>query len=191
MVSGANHQGIVAQLDYCPAVSHANLPTILANARGMPLLLILDNIQDPHNLGACLRTADACAVTAVIIPKDKAVGLTATVAKVACGAANTVPVVQVTNLARTMHYLQQSGLWIFGLSASAQQTIYQEQLNVPLALVLGNEGNGMRRLTREHCDVLVKIPMKGLVPSLNVATAAAVCLYEAVRQRELISATLA
>jgi 23S rRNA (guanosine2251-2'-O)-methyltransferase len=148
-----------------------------------PLLLILDGVQDPQNLGACFRSADAAGVHAIIAPKDKAVGLTPVVSKVACGAMETVPFVQVTNLARTLEMLKELGVWIYGAAGEAEKTIYQTDLKGPAAFVLGSEGDGMRRLTRETCDVLVKIPMFGTVESLNVSVAAGVVLFEAVRQR--------
>ena len=148
-----------------------------------PLLLVLDGITDPHNLGACLRTADASGVLAVIAPKDKSVGLTPTVRKVASGAAETVPFVQVTNLARTLDQLKARGVWVVGTADDGEASIHEADLKGPLALVMGAEGKGMRRLTREKCDVLVRIPMLGQVESLNVSVATGVCLYEALRQR--------
>jgi 23S rRNA (guanosine2251-2'-O)-methyltransferase len=147
------------------------------------LLLILDGVQDPHNLGACLRSADAAGVDAVIAPKDRAVGLTSTVRKVACGAAESVPFIQVTNLARSMKQMQQAGVWIVGTAGEADALIYDTDLKGKLALVMGAEEKGMRRLTRETCDLLVKLPMAGQVESLNVSVATGVCLFEAVRQR--------
>lgn len=148
-----------------------------------PLLLILDGVTDPHNLGACLRNADAAGVAAVIVPKDKSAPMTATVSKVACGAAETVPLVRVTNLARTMRHLQEQGIWIVGTAGEATHDIYQAKLTGSLAIVMGAEGDGMRRLTRETCDDLIKIPMAGAVSSLNVSVASGICLFEAVRQR--------
>ncbi|MEW5796002.1 MAG: 23S rRNA (guanosine(2251)-2'-O)-methyltransferase RlmB [Candidatus Zixiibacteriota bacterium] len=148
-----------------------------------PFLLILDNIQDPHNLGACLRTADGAGVHAVIIPKDRSVHLTSTVRTVACGAAEHVPVVEVTNLARVMDQLKEAGIWLVGTSDKAAQSLYQIDLKGPLALVMGSEGKGLRRLTSEKCDFLVSLPMHGTVSSLNVSVATGICLYEAVRQR--------
>jgi 23S rRNA (guanosine2251-2'-O)-methyltransferase len=146
-------------------------------------LLVLDGVQDPHNLGACLRSADAAGVDAVIVPKDKAAGLTPVVRKVACGAAENVPFFQVTNLARTLRDLQERGIWLIGAAGEAESSLYQADLRGPLALVMGAEEQGMRRLTREHCDVLVNIPMAGSVESLNVSVATGICLFEAVRQR--------
>ncbi len=149
-----------------------------------PLLLILDCVQDPNNLGAILRTADGAGVDAVIAPKDKAVGLTDTVRRVAVGAAESVPFVKVTNLARTMRDLKERGIWIVGTSDRATQSLYETDLRGPLALVMGREGEGMRQLTEKECDFLVRFPMKGKVDCLNVSVSAGVCLYEAVRQRE-------
>ena len=148
-----------------------------------PFLLILDGVQDPHNLGACLRSADAAGVDAVIVPKDKAVGLTPVVRKVACGAAESVLFYQVTNLARTMRELQQAGVWLVGAAGEAESDVYDVDLKGALGLVLGAEEGGLRRLTREHCDNLIKIPMLGTVESLNVSVAAGICMFEALRQR--------
>ena len=149
-----------------------------------PLLLILDCVQDPNNLGAILRTADGAGVDAVIAPKDKAVGLTDTVRRVAVGAAESVPFVKVTNLARTMRELKERGVWIVGTSDRATQSLYETDLKGPVAVVMGREGEGMRQLTEKECDFLVRFPMKGKVDCLNVSVSAGVCLYEAVRQRE-------
>ena len=183
MTDEANHQGVVA---FCtkPQLHNENdLKALLENLTEPAFLLILDGVQDPHNLGACFRSADAAGVHAIIAPKDKSVGLTATVSKVASGAAENVPFIQVTNLARTLEMLKESGIWIYGAAGEAGQTLYQTDLSGPIALVLGAEGTGLRRLTREHCDVLVKIPMFGLVSSLNVSVATGIFLFEAVRQR--------
>lgn len=150
-----------------------------------PLLLILDGVQDPHNLGACLRTAEAAGVHVVVVPKDRSVGLTDTVRSVACGAAERLPLVIVTNLARTLRELSQSGIWIVGTSDRAEKPIYELDLTLPLAMVMGSEGKGLRRLTAEHCDFLGRIPMRGSAESLNVSVATGVCLFEAVRQRAL------
>jgi len=147
------------------------------------LFLVLDNVQDPHNLGACLRSADATGVHGVIITKDNATGITPTVCKVASGAAETVPVYQVTNLARTLRWLKEQGIWVIGTAGEATQTAYKTDFTIPVALVLGAEGKGMRRLTREQCDLLVKLPMLGQVESLNLSVATGVLLYEVVRQR--------
>ncbi|PWI33153.1 23S rRNA (guanosine(2251)-2'-O)-methyltransferase RlmB [Vibrio albus] len=181
---GANHQGIIARVKPAKALNENDLDQILAQHE-QPLLLVLDGVTDPHNLGACLRNADAAGVAAVIVPKDKSAPMTATVSKVACGAAETVPLVRVTNLARTMRALQEQGIWFVGTAGEATHDIYQSKLNGPLAIVMGAEGDGMRRLTRETCDDLIKIPMAGSVSSLNVSVATGICLFEAVRQRSL------
>ncbi len=160
------------------------LEELLERTETPPLILVLDGVTDPHNLGACLRTADAAGATAVIVPKDKSATLTPVVRKVACGAAEVIPLVAVTNLARTLEKLQQRGLWVVGTAGEAEQEIYQQDLTGPLVMIMGAEGKGMRRLTREHCDFLVKLPMAGSVSSLNVSVATGVCLFEAVRQRQ-------
>jgi 23S rRNA (guanosine2251-2'-O)-methyltransferase len=165
------------------ALAEPDLDEILAR-QPLPLVLVLDCIQDPHNLGAILRTADGAGVHAVVAPKDKSAGLTETVVRISTGAAEAVPFVQVTNLARTMERLKQAGLWLVGTSDRADRSIYQLDLKGPLGLVVGAEGKGMRRLTEENCDFLAKIPMAGKVECLNVSVATAVCLYEAVRQRQ-------
>ncbi len=180
---GARHQGVLALCKQSPSYHEKDLPYLLDAVETAPLLLILDGVTDPHNLGACLRSADAAGVHAVIAPKDKAVGMNATVRKVACGAAEHIPFFQVTNLARTLRLLQARGIWLVGAAGEAQSTLHQADLKGPLGLVMGSEGKGMRRLTREHCDLLVNIPMHGSVSSLNVSVAAGVCLFEAVRQR--------
>ncbi|HAS8608815.1 TPA: 23S rRNA (guanosine(2251)-2'-O)-methyltransferase RlmB [Vibrio vulnificus] len=180
--NGANHQGIMARVKPAKQLNENDLDDILAK-HDSPLLLILDGVTDPHNLGACLRNADAAGVAAVIVPKDKSAPMTATVSKVACGAAETVPLVRVTNLARTMRHLQEQGIWIVGTAGEATHDIYQAKLTGSLAIVMGAEGDGMRRLTRETCDDLIKIPMAGAVSSLNVSVASGICLFEAVRQR--------
>lgn len=178
-----HHQGACLQIQPLGPLGEGALDEILDRASAPPLLLVLDGVQDPHNLGACLRTADAAAVAAVIVPKDRAAGLSPTVRKVASGAAETTPLIQVTNLARTLRWLRQREIWIVGTDGEAEQTLYEGDLRGPLALVLGAEGAGLRRLTRENCDALVSIPMLGAVESLNVSVAAAVVMYEAVRQR--------
>jgi 23S rRNA (guanosine2251-2'-O)-methyltransferase len=178
-----NHQGVVAQVSGGRMLGEADLEAMLDGLDHPPFLLVLDGVQDPHNLGACLRTADAAGVDAVVAPRDRAVGLTPAARKTAAGAAETLPFIQVTNLARTLRGLQQRGIWVIGAAGEAEQTLYQADLKGALALVLGAEEKGLRRLTREHCDLLVRIPMRGSVESLNVSVAAAVCLYEAVRQR--------
>ena len=179
---GANHQGIMAKVKPAKQLNEHDLDDIIAQ-HDNPLLLVLDGVTDPHNLGACLRNADAAGVAAVIVPKDKSANITATVSKVACGAAESVPLVRVTNLARTMRALQEHGVWFVGTAGEAKHDIYQAKLTGPLAIVMGAEGDGMRRLTRETCDDLIKIPMAGSVSSLNVSVASGVCLFEAVRQR--------
>ena len=160
----------------------SDLKAIVENAAS-PLLLILDQVTDPHNLGACLRTADAAGVHAVIVPKDHSATLTDTVRHIACGAAETVPFIQVTNLARTMERLKEAGVWLTGTADEVTKSIYEIDLTGPAAIVMGAEGSGMRRLTSEKCDFLVRIPMQGKVPCLNVSVATGVCLFEAVRQR--------
>ena len=179
------HQGVVAEVSPSQVWGEAMLDELLDRTEGAPLLLVLDGVTDPHNLGACLRTADAAGVQAVIVPKDKSATLTAAVRKVACGAAEVIPLVAVTTLARTLEKLQQRGLWIVGTAGEAQQELYQQDMTGPTVLVMGAEGKGMRRLTREHCDFLVKLPMAGSVSSLNVSVATGVCLFEAVRQRSV------
>lgn len=178
------HQGACLQIRSVGVLGEGALDDLLDAATPPPLLLVLDGVQDPHNLGACLRTADAAGVTAVIVPKDRAAGLSATVRKVASGAAETVPLIQVTNLARTLRWLKEREIWIVGTDDQAPHSIYASKLTGPLAVVLGAEGTGLRRLTRESCDALVSIPMRGVVESLNVSVATGVLLYEAVRQRQ-------
>ena len=177
------HQGVVARVD--PLVQAKTLDDLLDQlpASEVPLLLVLDGVTDPHNLGACLRVADGAGAHALIAPKDHAVGINATVAKVASGAAETVPYFMVTNLARTLNELKERSIWVIGTSDDAPQTLYQADLKGPTALVLGAEGAGMRQLTRKTCDALVSLPMRGAVESLNVSVASGICLYEAVRQR--------
>ena len=181
MSGTARHQGVVARVDPL-AVSHS-LDDTLDAVEGAPLVLVLDGVTDPHNLGACLRAADGAGAHAVVAPKDRAVGINATVAKVASGAADTVPYFMVTNLARTLNELKERAIRIVGTSDDAQRTLYEIDLTGPTALVLGAEGSGMRQLTARTCDELVRLPMRGAVESLNVSVASAVCLYEAVRQR--------
>ena len=181
MVSG-QHQGIVAKARLQSSGNEADLAAIVA-ANDKPFILILDGVTDPHNLGAILRSADAAGVHAVVAPKDRSVKLTSVVRKVACGAAESVPFITITNLARTMRELQDAGVWIVGTAGETDTLVYDADLKGPLALVLGAEGEGLRRLTRETCDSLVKIPMFGTVSSLNVSVAAGICLFEAVRQR--------
>ena len=179
------HQGVAARVE--AVVQQRSLDELLdqleADGVANPLLLVLDGVTDPHNLGACLRVADGAGAHAVIAPKDHAVGINATVAKVASGAAETVPYFMVTNLARTLGELKERNIWIIGTAGEAVQTLYQADLAAPTALVLGAEGPGLRQLTRKTCDALVRIPMMGAVESLNVSVASGVCLYEARRQR--------
>ena len=180
---GEVHQGIIARIHPLKELNENDLDHILQQ-QSSPLLLVLDGITDPHNLGACLRTADAAGVSAVVVPKDKSAQLNSTARKVACGAAENVPLIRVTNLSRTLRELQQQhNIWVIGTAGEATETLYQTKLTGPLALVMGAEGEGMRRLTREHCDQLISIPMAGTVSSLNVSVATGVCLFEIVRQR--------
>ncbi|EPP5340283.1 23S rRNA (guanosine(2251)-2'-O)-methyltransferase RlmB [Vibrio alginolyticus] len=179
---GANHQGIIARVKPAKQLNENDIDDILAKHES-PLLLVLDGVTDPHNLGACLRNADAAGAAAIIVPKDRSAPMNATVSKVACGAAEVVPLIRVTNLARTMRTLQEQGIWFVGTAGEATHDIYQAKLTGPLAIVMGAEGDGMRRLTRKTCDDLIKIPMAGSVSSLNVSVASGICLFEAVRQR--------
>jgi len=181
-VSGV-HQGIVAAVAESREWSEDDLLAQLSSSDKPPFLLVLDGVTDPHNLGACMRTADAVGVQAVIVPKDKSASLTPVARKVACGAAETVPFVRVTNLARFLRELKGLGVWLIGTAGEADAGLYQADFKGPVALVMGAEGKGMRRLTREHCDQLINIPMQGHVDSLNVSVATGVCLYEALRQR--------
>ncbi len=182
--SGGRHQGVVAQVaERESAYSEKQLPELLANMPAPALVLVLDGVTDPHNLGACLRSADAAGVSLVIAPKDKSASLNATVRKVACGAAETVPFVAVTNLARTLKQLQEAGVWLVGMAGEAEQSLYDIDLGGPIAIVMGAEGAGLRRLTRENCDYLAKLPMAGEISSLNVSVATGVALFEVVRQR--------
>ncbi len=181
-VSGV-HQGIVAAVSESREWGEDDLMAMLAGSDKPPFLLVLDGVTDPHNLGACMRTADAVGVQAVIVPKDKSATLTPVARKVACGAAETVPFVRVTNLARCLRTLKDKGVWLIGTAGEADSTLYQANFTGSVALVMGAEGKGMRRLTREHCDALINIPMLGHVDSLNVSVATGVCLYEALRQR--------
>jgi 23S rRNA (guanosine2251-2'-O)-methyltransferase len=178
------HQGVAAWVEFSRSTWHEqDLRALLDKLDHDPLLLVLDEVTDPHNLGACLRTADAAGVDAVIITKDRSAPLNMTVRKVASGAAETVPVVAVTNLSRTLQELKERGIWLCGTAGEAGKSLYQQDLIGPLALVMGSEGKGLRRLTQETCDFLVAIPMAGTVSSLNVSVAAGICLFEAVRQR--------
>ena len=181
MAGNARHQGVAARVDAAQKVRH--LDDVLDTLTEPALLLVLDGVQDPHNLGACLRSADAFGIHAVIAPKDRAVGLNATVEKVACGAAETVPYITVTNLARTLRELQERDIWVVGADSEAKTDLYGFRHTGALAWVLGAEGEGLRRLTQETCDQLVCIPMLGSVESLNVSVSAGVCLFESRRQR--------
>ncbi len=183
VAEGGRHQGVAARLHPLQSQDEPYLKSLLKRLEVPPFLLILDEVQDPHNLGACLRTAEGAGVHAVVTPRDRSVGLTPTVRKVASGAAEMVPLIQVTNLVRTMKWLKQEGVWLIGTAGEAENTLYTIDLKGPLAVVMGSEGKGMRRLTREQCDLLVKLPMAGTVESLNVSVATGVTLYEAVRQR--------
>jgi 23S rRNA (guanosine2251-2'-O)-methyltransferase len=181
-----NHQGIVVEAKSAPVKDEDWLLARLGQLQAAgeaPFLLVLDQVQDPHNLGACLRSADAVGVHAVVAPKDRSATLTATARKVACGAAETVPFVQVTNLARTLRSLKDEQLWVVGLAGEADAELWNTRLDGPLAVVMGAEGKGLRRLTREHCDAIASLPMHGLVDSLNVSVTTGVVLYEALRQR--------
>jgi len=182
LAGSVGHQGVVARVQALPQVK--SLDDLLDGIAEPPLLLVLDGVTDPHNLGACLRVADGAGAHAVIAPKDHAVGINATVAKVASGAAETMPYFMVTNLARTLGELKERSIWCLGLSDEATGSLYQADLKQPTALVLGAEGTGLRQLTRKTCDGLVSIPMRGAVESLNVSVASGICLYEAVRQRQ-------
>lgn len=182
MVDGAVHQGIVAKVKPGRQYQEGDLPALLQDLEN-PLLLVLDGVTDPHNLGACLRSADAAGVNAVIVPKDRAAPLNATAKKVACGAVETVALIRVTNLARTLRLLKEYHIRVVGTAGEAEQDLYQRNLTGALAIVMGAEGEGLRHLTRTHCDELIKIPMVGSVASLNVSVAAGICLFETVRQR--------
>ena len=184
VAGGVRHQGAAARYAAAKTWDEHELPALVEAAEGRALVLVLDGVQDPHNLGACLRSAAAAGATAVVIPKDKSAPVNATVRKTSAGAADRLPVFPVTNLARCLRELQQLGVWIYGLAGEAQASLYDTDLRGNVALVLGGEGDGMRRLTREHCDGLVKIPMPGDIESLNVSVAAGVTLFEAVRQRK-------
>lgn len=181
-VEGAVHQGIIARVRKGCQFQEKELP-ILLTRYATPLLLVLDCVTDPHNLGACLRCADAAGVHALIVPRSRSAQLNATAKKVASGAAETVPLIRVTNLARTLRFLQECNVWIVGTANEANHYLFDSKLTGPLALVMGSESEGIRRLTKEHCHELIKIPMAGSISSLNVSVAAGICLFEAVRQR--------
>jgi 23S rRNA (guanosine2251-2'-O)-methyltransferase len=182
-IPSGNHQGVALRVRERQTQDEPYLKALLKRLEEPPFLLIVDGVQDPHNLGACLRSADGAGVQAIIAPRDRSVALTPTVRKVASGAAETVPFVQVANLARTLKWLKGEGIWLIGTAGEATQTLYEVDLRGPLAIVMGGEGKGLRRLTREQCDRLVRLPMAGSVDSLNVSVACGISLYEAVRQR--------
>jgi 23S rRNA (guanosine2251-2'-O)-methyltransferase len=186
LVPEGRHQGVVARAKPPRVYSDAELDKLLENLTETPFLLVLDGVTDPHNLGACMRSADAAGIQAIITTKDRSATLTPTAIKVASGAAQTVPFVQVTNLARCLRDLKERGIWLVGLDGEAEQTLYDTDLRGPLAIVMGAEGQGLRRLSREHCDFLVSIPMMGTVESLNVSVATGICLFEALRQRKTV-----
>ncbi|MDQ7073046.1 MAG: 23S rRNA (guanosine(2251)-2'-O)-methyltransferase RlmB [Gammaproteobacteria bacterium] len=183
MLPNVQHQGGIAKSRPLKALDETDLFKLLDNLDESPFLLILDGVQDPHNLGACMRTAEAAGAHAIIAPKDRASSLTHTALKVSSGAAERLPFIQITNLARVLRELKQYGVWLVGTSGDSEMTLFEADLKGPLAIVLGAEGKGIRRLTREHCDQTVYIPMKGGAESLNVSVAAGVCLFEASRQR--------
>lgn len=185
LVDDALHQGVVAEIKAPHNLNENDLYTLLETLEVPPFLLILDGVQDPHNLGACLRTADAAGVHAVIVPKDNAVGITPIVSKVASGAAETVPFFQVTNLSRTMHDLKEQGIWMIGAAYEATDSLFKAKLSGSIAIVMGAEGKGLRRLTKENCDQLLHIPMQGSVASLNVSVATGIFLFAYVAQKNL------
>jgi 23S rRNA (guanosine2251-2'-O)-methyltransferase len=183
MTGGARHQGIVARYRAPAARGDADLPALIEAAGSETLLLVLDGVTDPHNLGACLRSAEAAGASAVIVPKDRAVGITPTVRRASAGAADRVPFVVAANLARTLKVLKDAGIWLVGLAGEAPEPLYRVALKGPIGIVVGSEAEGMRRLTREHCDFLAHIPMRGEIDSLNVSVATGIALFEALRQR--------
>ncbi|MGD9583192.1 MAG: 23S rRNA (guanosine(2251)-2'-O)-methyltransferase RlmB [Lysobacterales bacterium] len=183
LTQGERHQGVVAFYDAPAALAESDLPRLLEQAGSAALFLVLDEITDPHNFGACLRSALAARATAVIVPKDRAAPTNATVRRASAGAADRVPIVRATNLARAMQVLRDAGVWITGLEGEAETSLYAQDLRGPVAIAMGAEDTGMRRLTREHCDFLARIPMPGEMESLNVSVAAGIALFEALRQR--------
>ena len=183
MTGGGRHQGVAARYKAPPAKTEAELPALIEAAGREALFLVLDGVTDPHNLGACLRSAEAAGVAAVIVPKDRAVGMTPTVRRASAGAADRVPFVAATNLSRAVRVLKDAGVWLTGLDSEAPTSLYSVDFNGPVAIVMGSEGEGMRRLTREACDHLGHIPMRGQVESLNVSVATGVVLFEVLRQR--------
>lgn len=184
IAGGLRHQGVIARYEAAKPKDESELSGLIEAADGKALLLVLDGVQDPHNLGACLRSAAAAGVTAVIMPKDKAAPLNATVRKTSAGAADRIPVIAVTNLARSLRMIKDAGVWVYGMDGAAPDPIYRTDLTGNVAIVMGGEAEGMRRLTREHCDGLMRIPMPGGMESLNVSVATGVALFEAVRQRQ-------
>ncbi len=184
MSQGERHQGVVMRQRPARNLTEADLKLLIDDAQKPVLFLILDGVQDPHNLGACMRTADAAGADAVIIPASRGVGITPVVRKVASGACDSIPLIMVSNLARTLKQIQDDGVWLIGTSDQADKSIYEHDLKGHIGIVMGAEGDGIRRLTRESCDFLARIPMAGAVESLNVSVASGVCLYEAVRQRQ-------
>ena len=183
----ANHQGIVIDVELPVERNEQQLKDAVEQSTELPLFLILDQIQDPHNLGACFRTADATGVHGIIITKDRSADVSPTVYKVASGAVETVPLFKVTNLARIMEWLKKQGIWLIGMDGAAEKTVYETDLTLPLAIVIGAEGKGLRRLTKEHSDLLMKLPMYGQIESLNLSVATGVVLYEVVRQRSFVN----
>lgn len=179
------HQGVVAAALPLPSYNESHLVDLLAQSKTPALILILDGVTDPHNLGACLRSADGAGVDFVVIPKDKSASVTPVVSKVACGAAETMPLVRVTNLVRAMETLKEQGVWIYGAAGEASETLYALDCLRPMAMAMGAEGEGLRRLTRDHCDSLFALTMLGTVESLNVSVATGISLYEVVRQRQV------
>lgn len=183
MSDGANTQGVAANIRLPRLDDMADLTSLVKGAGGAAFVLVLDQVQDPHNLGALLRTAEAAGVHGVIVPDRRSAPLSGTVAKASAGAVNHVPTLEVKNLARALDELKQAGMWILGLDASAKQTVFESDLTLPIALVIGGEGTGMRRLTREHCDLLLRLPMHGAIASLNASVAGSIAMFETVRQR--------
>lgn len=186
-IFGGKHQGIIAECKNFGSLDVNVLQTVIRNRETSVLLLILDGVKDPHNLGACFRSAEALGAQAVIVPKDWAVGITPVVRKVACGAVEILPFIRVTNLARTIRWLQEQGIWIIGTAADADSHLQDIDLTGDIAIVLGSEGKGIRHLTKEYCDFLAQIPLRGSIESLNVSVACGICLYEVERQRMLIN----
>jgi 23S rRNA (guanosine2251-2'-O)-methyltransferase len=184
LADGRNHQGVVIELIVPGELGENELQEALESPAERPFFLVLDHVQDPHNFGACLRTADAAGVQGVVLTRDQSAAMTPTVAKVASGAAETMPIYRVTNLARALDWLKEAGIWVAGAAGDAPKSLFETDLAMPLAVVVGAEGQGLRRLTRDRCDFLVKIPMAGRVESLNLSVATGIFLFEAMRQRE-------